>query len=142
MLIAVPVDADMGLSSPCSGHFGRAPHYALVDSESRTCAVIRNESSHHGGTKLPPEWLADQGVHVLLCGGLGGRAIELCQAYGIVVYVGQEGTVAEFVDAYSAGSLHCATLDDGCTQHAAHPQHEHAAAGELGASRLPRRGKE
>jgi len=132
MLIAAPVDEDRGLDSPIAGHFGRTPYYAMVDPEGETCAVMPNGSSHNGGTLLPPQWLAEHGVQVLLCGGLGARAIQLCEGCGIAVYVGQEATVREFLAAFKAGRLPCATLEDGCTHH------ERLDAGTGDAGRHPR----
>lgn len=123
MLIAVPVDADLGPNSPVAGHFGRAPYYAMVDPGNGRCSVVPNGSAHHGGTLLPPEWLAGLGVEVLLCGGLGGRAIELCEARGIAVYLGEEPTVGAFVEAFQSGQLLRATGEDGCRHHESGASH-------------------
>jgi len=114
MLVGVPIDADAGLDSPVCGHFGHAAFYAFVDSENLECTIVPNGSSHQGGTKLPPEWLSERGVEILLCQGLGRRAIQLCEEFGIAVYLGRERTVREFLAALKENRVQSASLEDGC----------------------------
>ena len=114
MLIGIPVGTDEGLEIPVFPHFGRASYFALVDSETGECTSIVNGSSHNGGTKLPPEWLHDVGVQVLLCTGLGQRAISLFEEHSIPVYIGAADTVRGMVEAFNEGHLQLATLADGC----------------------------
>ena len=114
MVICIPTDSKDGLEAPVCGHFGQAPMYALVDSETNEINVIPNESSHRGGTDLPPVWLNKQGVNIMLCSGMGQRAVMLFKQSEIPVYFGEEATVGGMLEAYRNGSLHLATEDDGC----------------------------
>ena len=114
MLIGIPAETDDGLDSPVFPHFGRAPYFALVDTETGECRSVVNGSSHNGGTKLPPEWLHEIGVEALVCGGLGQRAISLFEEHSIPVYIGAADTVRGMVEAFNEGRLQLATLADGC----------------------------
>lgn len=118
MKIAVPVETNEGLKSIVAGHFGHAPYYAFVEGKTRHCVIVPNASSHNGGDKLPPEWLFDEGVNVLICNGLGARAIGLCTQLGIEVYITEEQTVGESLGAFEAGTLTRAGSEDACA-------HEH-----------------
>ena len=116
MLVAIPVDNENGLESTVSQHFGQAPLYAMVNSDTDECAIIPNQSNHRGGTDLPPVWLSKQGVQTLLSMGMGQRAIMLFEEACIPVYFGTvETSVKEMLEAWRGGNLSLATKDDGCT---------------------------
>ena len=117
MKICIPTLGDKGLDEAVSPHFGTAPTFTIVDSETGEAEAIPNTSSHMGGTKLPPELLAEKGVNVMLCSGLGMRAIQLFRQFGIEVYMGAEGAVRDAFEAWKNGSLRPATDLDGCAEH-------------------------
>jgi predicted Fe-Mo cluster-binding NifX family protein len=116
MLVAVPSETDAGQSSPVAGHFGRAPFFVVVDTESGHVKAIENDSSHFGGAALPPELLAANGVQAVLCHGMGLRAINLCAESTLSVYIGTETTVADMVAAFREGRLRAASEADGCVE--------------------------
>lgn len=127
MKLAVPTAGNRGLDEQVGEHFGRVPTYTVVDTDSHDVAVIANTSTHAGGTMHPPELLAHHGVDVLLCQGLGRRAVALFSELGIQVYVGATGTVRDALHAYHQGKLERATQHNACTQHAfrQHSHHPH-----------------
>lgn len=47
MKIAFPTEADMGLDSPVFGHFGSAPNFIIVDSNSGDFESIGKTDLHH-----------------------------------------------------------------------------------------------
>ena len=114
MKIAVPTLGSGGADAPVSPHFGRCPTYTLMDEEGNVTSIIKNTSSHMGGRGLPPELLHSQGVDVLLCSGLGSRALEAFLAYGIDVYIGEAVTAGELFSLWKAGSLKNAEDTDAC----------------------------
>jgi predicted Fe-Mo cluster-binding NifX family protein len=61
--------------------------------------------------------MADAGVDVMLCSGLGPRAISMFEQLGIEVYVGAYGTVREAVQAWQEGRLQVATDENACRMH-------------------------
>ena len=106
-----------GLSDHVSPHFGRAPVFTIVDTETNTVEVLPNTSEHMGGSGLPPAHMAAAGVQVMLCSGIGPRAIQMFEQYGIRVYVGASGTVRDAVQAWRKGLLREATDKDACEMH-------------------------
>jgi predicted Fe-Mo cluster-binding NifX family protein len=117
MRLGIPSMGKKGLDELVGEHFGRVPTYTLVDLDSDQVEVIPNTSHHMGGHGNPPEILKRNGVDVMICQGLGRRAIELFDQIGIEVYIGAHGRVRDAVDAYKNGKLQQATMDDGCQKH-------------------------
>lgn len=117
MKICVPTLGQEGLNDAVCEHFGRAPTFTAVDMETNEVTVMPNISEHMGGVGVPPEHLADKGIHVMLCSGLGPRAVQMFEQFGIEVYVGASGTVDDAIKAWQAGSLSMATDENACMEH-------------------------
>lgn len=117
MKICIPTLGKNGLSEEVSGHFGRSPTFTIVDLETSWVKVVENRSEHFGGMGKPPEIIAMEDVEVVLCSGLGPRAIQMFEQKGIMVYVGAAGTVEETIRAFQAGMLHPATDENACKEH-------------------------
>jgi predicted Fe-Mo cluster-binding NifX family protein len=125
MKVGIPSMGEKGLDEQVGQHFGRVTHYTIVDLETDDVNVIPNTSHHMGGTVEPPELLKKEGVCVMLCSGLGRRAINLFEQIGIDVYVGASGKVRDAVTAYKQGTLQQATMADGCQEHTFGGHHHH-----------------
>lgn len=123
--IGIPTDGDKGWNEQLAEHFGRSNTYTIVDLDNESVKIITNSSSHMGGQGYPPDILARENVHILLCQGLGRRAITMFKAFNIDVYIGAEGTVKDAVEAYKQGSLQKASEDNACGRHAFRDQHHH-----------------
>ena len=117
MKISIPVMETSGLSSAVGQHFGRVPAYAVMDTDSGEMSFLENTSEHRGGIGLPPELMAKAGVNVMLCAGLGAKAVDMFANLGIQVYVGAEGTVKDTLDAFNAGKLTRADHQNACQEH-------------------------
>jgi len=117
MKIAVPTLGKKGLEEKVSDHFGRCDTYTLLDDNGQLLEIIDNTSSHNGGKGFPPELLKDHNVNVLLCKGIGPKAIELCEKCEIDVYVSNENTVSEIVKNWKNNDLSPATMKDICGDH-------------------------
>ena len=118
MRISVPSMGSNGLDERVGEHFGRVPTYTVFDTETDQVEVVPNTSEHMGGTGYPPELLSRFGVDVMVCGGLGRRAIMMFEEMGIRVFVGAGGTVRDAIQMYQSGSLAEATDENACQQHA------------------------
>ena len=116
--VCVPTTGGGGLDALVDEHFGRAPAYTILDTATDAVDVAENTSEHMGGTGYPAELRANLDIDVLLCSGLGGRAIRMLSEAGIEVYTGFTGTVSEAIAAWKAGGLKAAGDNDRCTQHA------------------------
>lgn len=130
MKVCIPTMGDSGLDDVVGEHFGRVPTYTIVDLETNDVKVVQNTSEHMGGIGYPPEIMAREGVHVLVCQGLGRRAISMFAETGIDVYIGASGTVKDAIAAFRQGLLQKAGADDACGRHAFRDQHHHEHQGE------------
>ena len=103
MRIAIPL-ADGRLSM----HFGHCERFALVNVDPGTGKIMSREDvappAHEPG--VLPKWLAEQGVNVIIAGGMGQRAQGLFAEKGIRVLVGAPArTPEELVGSYLAGTI-------------------------------------
>ncbi len=117
MKICVPVIEMNGLQSIVSPHFGRAAAFALVDDETLEVTALQNDGQHHGGNLTPSAIISQAGVDVVLCGGLGVKAVRLFEQEGIHVFNNAAGTVEEVLKAYKSGLLPEATDANSCQEH-------------------------
>ncbi len=117
MKIVVPTDDKKGLDNAVAEHFGRCRTYTFLDEDGNVIETIDNTSEHMGGTGLPPELMKKHGATVLLCRGLGPRAIELCRDLEIDVYVCHADTVKELFDIWKSGKVKKAGSDNACEAH-------------------------
>ena len=117
MKIAIPTMGDQGFNESVAKHFGRCPTYTLLDNEGNILEILPNTSSHMGGTDLPPKLLSKNGVDVLLCHGIGPKAIELCKEYHIDTYVDDSQTVKQLFDKWKNKTLSKASHENACEEH-------------------------
>jgi len=117
MKIVVPTDDKKGLSAAVAEHFGRCNTYTFLDDNGKVLEIIDNTSEHMGGTGLPPELMKRHGAEVLLCRGLGPRAITLCGELGITVHVCQAETVKDIFGLWKNNKIKKAGLGDVCEEH-------------------------
>lgn len=103
MRIAVPVD-----SGKVSAHFGHAEKFVMYDidcsSNVVSASIEMTPPPHEEG--VIPEWLQKEGVNLLLTGGLGMKAKQLFEQYGIDVVTGvPQDDPATMVRAHLDGTL-------------------------------------
>jgi len=108
MRIAISAESNNGLDSTIAQHFGRCPYFAFVDIEGNEIKGINIlENPFFAGHEVGqvPGFIHEQGVDVMLSGGMGGRAIQFFTQFGIDTATGARGTVKEAVTEYLAGNL-------------------------------------
>lgn len=120
MLIAIPSLDDNGLESTLSPHFGRCPFFVLVELDGTETGSIRTivnpyASSHETGQI--PAFAAEQGVEVMLAGGMGPQAIAAFASLGVRAVTGGQGAARRVLDDYARGNLSDASpCDEGRSQ--------------------------
>lgn len=117
MKVCVPTMEDGGLNGMVAQHFGRAPTFTIVEIETNAVEVIPNTGEHMGGAGVPPDFIALKGTHIMLCSGLGPRAVNMFEQYGIDVFVGASGTVLDAITAWQNELLSEATDGNTCREH-------------------------
>ena len=117
MRICIPSETKGGLEDQVGYHFGRVVNYTIYDDNTNKVEVIENTSSHRGGTKLPAELLREYEVDIMICGGIGRRAIQLFEQYGVEIYIGAKGIVKDAIEQFRQNELQMATDKDACQQH-------------------------
>jgi predicted Fe-Mo cluster-binding NifX family protein len=117
MKIAIPIDNKKGMSSLLAEHFGRCPNYILLDGSGSIIEIIENTSRHMGGQGFPPELIKKHGAEILLCKGIGPRAIDLFKQFDIDVYVFHVKTVQEAFDSWKSKKTRKADIEDACEEH-------------------------
>lgn len=103
MRIAIPI-ADGRLA----GHFGHCEKFALIDldPESRRVTARTEAGAPEHQPGLLPRWLKEQGVNLVIAGGMGERAQAHFAAASIEVITGvDQGTPDSLVEDYLAGRL-------------------------------------
>ena len=126
MLVCIPTIGKNGLDDQVGEHFGRVPTYTIVNTETDEVKVIDNTSEHMGGTGYPAEIIGAMGIDVMICSGLGRKAIMMFEDRGIMVYVGASGSVRGAIQLWKNNQLQVATDTNACSQHAFRKEeHEH-----------------
>lgn len=103
MRIAIPVAEEK-----LSPHFGHCEEFRFFDIDPVSGQIINEKKMlappHEPG--FLPRWLAQQGVTVIIAGGMGVRAQQLCAAQGIKVITGaMPANPEQVVSSYLTGTL-------------------------------------
>lgn len=118
MKICFAVAKDEGVNSAVYGHFGSAPAFVMVDTESGNVATVGNRDMIHAhGACNPIMAIGGKGVDAVVVGGIGAGALNRLNAEGIQVYASVAQTVAQNVDLLKEGKLPVLTLQHSCAGH-------------------------
>jgi predicted Fe-Mo cluster-binding NifX family protein len=103
MIIAIPLTAGR-----LADHFGHCEQFALIEADPGSKRILTQKlvvpPPHEPG--LLPRWLQQQGVQVVIAGGMGRRALDLFAQNGIAVHAGASGGTPDNVaQAYLDGAL-------------------------------------
>ena len=139
MRIAVSADSELGLDSVVSPHFGRCPYFVLVDLEGREVKEVRAVPNPFYAQHQPgqvPGFVHEQGVNVMLTGGMGGRAINFFHQFGIQPVTGAHGTVRHALEQYMGGGFEGAapcreSVEHGCADLPPEGEYEQDEVGRL-----------
>jgi len=103
MKIALPV----ARNQVCM-HFGHSEEFAIFEVDEESKEIINSEfipgPPHQPG--MLPGWLAERGANIIITGGMGTRAQNLFNKYGIEVVLGSPaGKPEDIVSEYLNGTL-------------------------------------
>jgi predicted Fe-Mo cluster-binding NifX family protein len=118
MRLCLPTMDARGLEGMPSDHFGSAPFFTFVDTDSGSVETQRNGGAYHvHGACKPLDYLGKRTVDAVLCRGLGQRAFGRLRDAGIDVFVTLEKDVGASVEAFKAGRLRQLTSQEACHGH-------------------------
>lgn len=125
MKLCFPVKEARGLMSELSGHFGSAPVFMVVDSESGGHEAVVNENAVHArGMCNPAGAIAGLGVEAAVVSGIGQGAINRLSLMGVRVFRAGARTVGENLELFRLGrlapyepSMACGGHGGGCSHH-------------------------
>ena len=116
--IAIPSTLPGGLEAQVGAHFGHCDLYTIVDIQDDLIAKVEtlpNVPHQQGGCLAPVQHLAQNGVTILIAGGMGMRPLMGFNQAGIEVYRGTPApTVGAAVQAMVRGELQVFTRDFTC----------------------------
>jgi predicted Fe-Mo cluster-binding NifX family protein len=106
MKVAVSANGE-NLDAQLDSRFGRCQFFIVVNPEEMSFEAFNNESAAQGGGAgiQAAQFLASQGVAVVITGNCGPNAVQTLSAAGIELYGGQAGTVREVVERFKNGHL-------------------------------------
>jgi len=118
MRIAIACDG-----TKVTGHFGHCESFAIFDAENG--AIVQRDSIANPGHRpgFLPNFLADQGVQVIISGGIGGGAVDIFNQRNVKVVMGASGEAREAAERYVNGAL--VSTDSVCHEHAHHDECGH-----------------
>ena len=118
MNVCIPTMDDRGQEGLPSDHFGSAPFFTFVDTETEEYQAVRNGGSAHvHGACQPLKFLGTRPVDVVLCRGVGRRAFTRLADAGVQVYVTLEKNAEDSVAALKEGRLRLLTSEGACHGH-------------------------
>lgn len=108
------------MSGKVSEHFGHCEGFDIFDTENNK--IVKNEYVENPGHKpgFLPNFLNENGVKVIISGGMGGGAIDIFNEKGIEVITGASGDAKAAVEQYLLGNLK--STGSVCNQHEHHDE--------------------
>jgi predicted Fe-Mo cluster-binding NifX family protein len=118
MKICFPVEEPMELKSRVYGHFGSAPAFLLVDTDTGNPLLITNDAPQHTkGACSPLKTLGGHDIDSVVVGGIGKTALVKLNAQGITVYRSGAETVRENLDLLKKKQLPIFSPGEVCAGH-------------------------
>ncbi len=118
LIVAIPSSHPGGLEAALGAHFGHCDLYTVVkiaDGAVLEVSTLPNVPHQQGGCMAPVNHLAQNGVQVLIAGGMGMRPLMGFNQVGIdVLFGGGTQTVGEAVEALLAQRLPRFTTEFTC----------------------------
>lgn len=109
-------------------HFGHTKQfkvYEIVNKEVVSSEIIDSGDEGHGALA---SLLHAQNINALICGGIGGGAINALGQNGIFVFAGVEGSCDEAIAKYIDGTL-CYSTEANCSHHHEGEEHDCSSHG-------------
>jgi len=121
MRICIPTENREGLNARVHGHFGSAQYFTVYNTEKNNLDIIDNTNAHHShGMCHPIGVLGTSSIDIVVCQGMGMRAVQKLNEAGIKAYQAAGSTVAEVIKRYRSNELKEITVMNACAKHGCH----------------------
>lgn len=100
MKIAIPTEGIY-----ISPHFGRCPSFTIAETEGNKVVNKETIDNPGHGPGLIPEFLKSLGVNTIIAAGMGSRATDLFNDYGISYVLGVDGKVDDIIESFIKDEL-------------------------------------
>ncbi len=118
MKLCFPVQHDEGIASEVYNHFGSAPLFVVVDTDTREARTIANgDRDHAQGACNPVKAIDNQQIDAVIVGGIGAGALARLNRLGIGVFRAQMPTIRENVSLFLEQKLSEYALQATCGGH-------------------------
>lgn len=125
MRLCLPTVSDAGLESRLSPHFGSAPFFTFLDTESGEVRAEPNDHARHEpGRCTPTKGLEGRGLDAVVCRGLGLRALQALTRAGIPVLATEAWSVSQALADVQGGTARLLAADEACAG-GHHHDHDH-----------------
>jgi predicted Fe-Mo cluster-binding NifX family protein len=106
MRIVVTADG-AGLDAPASTVFGRCRSYVFVETDSMEAETVENPAidTASGAGIQAAQFVVENRARAVVTGNVGPNAYSVLQASGVTVYLLEDGTVRDVVEAFVEGEL-------------------------------------
>lgn len=130
MKVCFPVQQDQGIDSTVFNHFGSAPAFVVVDTDSKEVSTIENgDRDHAHGSCNPIKALDNKKIDAVVVGGIGAGALNRLSQAGIRVYRAASGTISENLGLFERKELSEYALQGCCGSHGHGHGQNHGADG-------------
>jgi len=106
--IAFACEENKGLESEMSMHFGRCPFFMMADVDGKDVKKTEAIPNPFFNGHVPgavPDFINKQHANVLIAGGMGPKAVQMFESFGIEVATGVGGQVENVLQAYLDGKI-------------------------------------
>ena len=107
--IALAADDKLGLDGEMSMHFGRCPAYVVarvdVDGQVVDSEVVDNPYFQQHTPGQVPRFINSLEINVMIAGGMGPKAIDMFNDFGIEVVTGVGGRIGNVLQAFLKGEI-------------------------------------
>ncbi|UCH83263.1 MAG: NifB/NifX family molybdenum-iron cluster-binding protein [Candidatus Latescibacterota bacterium] len=118
MKICIPTMDSNGLESRTHGHFGSAPFFAVVDTDTGNVDIEANAGRRHRHGQCDPASHVDTlNVDAVVCHGMGKRALASLHRGNIDVLIASGETVGDILAEARGGTLQRLTVKEACGGH-------------------------
>lgn len=118
MKICIPVKENNGLESLPYNHFGSAPLFLVVDSETNEVSSINNgDLNHEHGKCQPIKAIGGASIDAVIVLGIGAGAINKLNSMGVKVFRGEGLPISKNIELLKENKLVEFNASNACHGH-------------------------